>query len=38
MDIHVTTMTSKSWEVAYAVKVRKLFSKHRVSKIVSSVG
>ena len=38
MDIHITNNTSKSWEVAYVIeKVRKMFSKHRVSKIVSSV-
>ena len=38
MDIHVTNMTSKSWEVVYVNKnVRQLFCKHRVSKIVSSV-
>ena len=36
MDI--TYKTDKSWEIAYVVeKVRQLFSKHRVSKIVSSV-
>ena len=34
MDIHVA---NKSWEVVYVIRVRKLFSKHRVSKIVSSV-
>ena len=37
MDIHVTNMTNKFWEVVYVIKVRQLFSKHRVSKIVSSV-
>ena len=38
MDIHVTNKTNKSWEVVYVIKkVRQLFSKHRVSKIVSSV-
>ena len=38
MDIHITNRTNKSWEVAYVIeKVRQLFSKHRVSKIVSSV-
>ena len=38
MDIHITNKTSISWEVVYAIKkVRQLFSKHRVSKIVSSV-
>ena len=38
MDIHVTSMTNKSWEAVYVIKVRQIFSKHRVSKIVSSVG
>ena len=38
MDIHITNKTNKSWEVAYIIeKVRQLFNKHRVSKIVSSV-
>ena len=38
MDIHITNKTNKSWEVVYIIeKVRQLFSKHRVSKIVSSV-
>ena len=38
MDIHVTNKTNKSLEVVYIIeKVRQLFSKHRVSKIVSSV-
>ena len=38
MDIHITDKTNKSWEVAYVIeKVRQLFSKRRVSKIVSSV-
>ena len=38
MDIHVTKKTNKSWEVVYVIKkVRQLLSKHRVSKIVSSV-
>ena len=38
MDIHVTNKTKKSWEVVYVIeKVRQLFSKHRISKIVSSV-
>ena len=37
MDIHITNKTNKSWEVVYVIKVRQLFSKHRVSKIVSSV-
>ena len=39
MDIHVTKKTNKSWEVVYvAKKVRQLFSKHRISKIVPLVG
>ena len=39
MDIHVTDNTNNSLEVAYVVKkIRQLFSKHTVSKIVSSVG
>ena len=38
MDIHITNKTNKSWEVVYIIeKVMQLFSKHRVSKIVSSV-
>ena len=38
MDIHITNETNKSWEVVCVIeKVRQLFSKHRVSKIVSSV-
>ena len=38
MDFYATNKTSKSWEVVYVnKKVRQLFSKHRVSKIVSSV-
>ena len=38
MDIHITSETNNSWEVAYVIeKVRQLFSKHIVSKIVSSV-
>ena len=38
MDIHFTNKTSKSSEVAYVIeKVRQLFSKDRISKIVSSV-
>ena len=37
MDIHVTKKTNKSWEVVYVIKVRQLFSNHRVSKIVLSV-
>ena len=39
MDIHVTNKTSNSWEAACVIKkVSQLFSKHRVSKIVLSVG
>ena len=38
MDIHVTNKTNNSWEVVYVIKVRQLFSRHRVSKIVPSVG
>ena len=39
MDIHITNTTNKSWEAVYVVEnVRQLFSKHRVSKIVSSFG
>ena len=35
MDIHITNKTNKSWEVAYVTeKVRQLFSKHGISKIV----
>ena len=35
MDVHIT---NKSWEVVYVIeKVRQLFSKRRVSKIVSSI-
>ena len=38
MDIHVTNKTTESWAVVYVIeKVRQLFSKHRVSKIVLSV-
>ena len=38
MDIHITNKTNKSWEVVYVIeKVSQLFSKHSVSKIVSSV-
>ena len=38
MDIHITNKTNKSWEVVYIIeKVRQLFSKHRISNIVSSV-
>ena len=39
MDIHITNKTNKSREVAYVIKkVWQLFSKHRVSKIVSVEG
>ena len=38
MDIHVTNKTNKCWEVVYVIKVRQLFSKHRVNEIVTSVG
>ena len=39
MDIHVTNKTNKFWEVVYVIrKVRQLLSKHRVGKIVASVG
>ena len=38
MDIHVPNKTNMSWEDVYLIKkVRQQFSKHRVSKIVSSV-
>ena len=38
MDIHITNKTNKFREVVYVIeKVRQLFSKHRVSKIASSV-
>ena len=38
MDIHIINKTNKSLEVFYMIeKVRQLFSKHRGSKIVSSV-
>ena len=38
MDIHITNKTNKLWEAVYVIeKVRQLFSKHRVSKIASSV-
>ena len=37
MEIHITKKSNKSWEVVYIIeKVRQLFSKHRVSKIVLS--
>ena len=39
MDIHVTNKIGKSLEVVYVIKkVMQLFSKHRVSEIVSCVG
>ena len=38
MDIHITNKTNKSWEAVYVIKVRQLFSKHKVSKIVLLVG
>ena len=39
VNVYVTNKKNKSCEVAYLVKkVRQLFSKHRVSKIVSPVG
>ena len=38
MDIHITNKTNKSWQVVYVIdKLMQLFSKHRVSKIASSV-
>ena len=38
MDIHVTSKTIKSWEVVYVImKVRQLFSNHRVSCFVGLV-
>ena len=38
VDIHITNETNKSWLVVYVIeKVRQLFNKRRVSKIVSSV-
>ena len=38
MDVHITNKTNKSWEVVYVIeKVRQLFSKRRVSKIVLSI-
>ena len=38
VDIHITNKINKSGEVAYVIKkVWQLISKHRVSKIVSSV-
>ena len=39
MDIHITNKTNKSWEAVYVIeKVRQLFSKHRVSKVVRRFG
>ena len=39
MDIHITNKTNKSWEVVYVIeKVRQLFNKQGVSRIVLSVG
>ena len=36
MDIHFTNTSSNSWEVVFVTKkIRQLFSKHRVSQIVS---
>ena len=37
VDIQVTNRTNKTWKFIYVVKVRQLFSKHRVSKIVLPV-
>ena len=38
MDIHITNKINKSREAVYVIeKVVQLFSKHRVSKIVSPV-
>ena len=38
MDNHITIKENKCWEVAYVIeKVSQLFSKHRVSMIVSSI-
>ena len=38
MDIHITNKTNMSREAVYVIeKVWQLFSKHRVSKVVSSV-
>ena len=37
MDFHISNKANKSWEVVYVIeKVRQLFSKYRVSKIVLS--
>ena len=39
MDINVADKSNKSWEVVYLMKkVRQLFSRDRVSKVVLSVG
>ena len=38
MDIHVSNKTDKSRVVVYVIKVRLLFNKHRVCKIVSTAG
>ena len=39
MDIYVTNKISNSWRIVCVVKkVRQMFSKHGVSKIVLSVG
>ena len=37
MDIRVANKTNKSRKIVYVVKVRQLFSNHRICKIVSSV-
>ena len=38
MVIRITNKTNNSWEVVYIIeKVSQLFSKHRFSKVVSSV-
>ena len=38
MDIHISNKANKSLEVLYVIeKVRQLFSKHRVSEIITSV-
>ena len=38
MDIHISNKTNKSSEVVNVIKkIGQLFSKHRVSKVVSSV-
>ena len=38
MDTHVINKINKSWEVGYVIKVRQLFSKHGVSKVVRRYG